>query len=54
MRELIHDTDQLDALPPGARIVDEGVRATKTDDGAWLYETGMFWEPIRFPVRRIK
>jgi hypothetical protein len=54
-RTFITDDDELDALPAGARIVDNGVTATKTsDEGGWLYDTGgagSYWYPLTFPVQ---
>lgn len=41
--------DDLEQLPAGAKILDGGLLATKSEGGAWEYQPGEFWEPQLFP-----
>jgi hypothetical protein len=51
--QYIQDADELDALPVGSRIKDNGMVATKTDGGAWWYQGAGYWEPSQYPVKRL-
>lgn len=44
-RMTIEHPEQLDALPTGAEIDDQGLRAVKGETGAWRYADGQYWEP---------
>lgn len=46
--------DDLEKLPPGARILDFGLYAEKTESGAWRYDhDGQYWEPEAFPMELV-
>lgn len=37
--------EDLERVPPGTEIDDQGLRAVKGESGAWLYPDGQYWEP---------
>jgi hypothetical protein len=45
----LHDPDELEVLPATSVINDNGLRAEKSQSGAWRYPTGEYWEPAWFP-----
>lgn len=49
----IHTVEELESLPVGQHIDDQGLHAVKVKSGAWLYDDGHYWEPQFFPVRAL-
>jgi hypothetical protein len=41
----INTIEELETLPPGTVINDQGLRAVKTESGVWQYSDGQYWEP---------